>query len=161
MNEADNVTIASGAGSSAKATAGVGYGKKDTKDVIIVQRYDLKVAIDEDNLDRAKAELDPLVAQISPGAPARARPGEIRGFPSIEYDDAARSARSTAPRRVSLPCSTATSSTSSTARARPKRRADIEKACDQVLDDRRAEVAATSSSSRRRASATAGRRRAA
>ena len=85
MKEADNVTIAAGAGSSAKATAGIGYGEKATKDVIIVQRYDLNRSIDEDNLDRAKAELDPLVAQLSPGAPA-GDTGEIRGFPSIEYD---------------------------------------------------------------------------
>ena len=84
MKEADNVTIASGAGSSAKATAGIGYGEKATKDVIIVQRYDLNRVIGEDNLDRAKAELDPLVAQLSPGAPAGDK-GEISGFPSIEY----------------------------------------------------------------------------
>jgi hypothetical protein len=84
MKKADNVTIATGAGSSAKATAGIGYGEKSTKDVIIVQRYDLNRAIDEDDLDDAKAELDPLVAQLSPDAPS-GETGEIRGFPSIEY----------------------------------------------------------------------------
>ena len=86
MNEADNVTIASGAGSSAKATAGVGYGERQAKDVIIVQRYDLNRAIGEDDLGRAKAELDPLVAQLAPGAPA-GRTGKVGAFPSIEYDD--------------------------------------------------------------------------
>ena len=132
MNEADNVTIASGAGSSAKATAGIGYGEKNARDVIIVQRYDLNVAIRQGNLKRAKAELDPLVAQISPGAPA-GRTGEIRGFPSIDYRDLrVRQIDGARSRLVALfdgdveyliNC-----------QSTPKRRADIEKACRQALD---------------------------
>lgn len=132
MNEADNVTIASGAGSSAKATAGIGYGDKDTKDVIIVQRYDLNVAIDEDNLKRAKAELDPLVAQISPGAPA-GDTGKIRGFPSIDYQNLeVRQIDGAKTRLIALfdgdveyllNCQNT-----------PTRKADIEKACKQALD---------------------------
>ena len=132
MNEADNVSIASGAGSSAKATAGVGYGEKNTKDVIIVQRYDLNVPIGADNLDRAKAELDPLVAQISPGAP-KGDTGKIRGFPSIDYRglrvrqiDGARSrlvALFDGDVEYLINC-----------QSTPKRRADIDKACRQALD---------------------------
>jgi hypothetical protein len=132
MNEADNVRIASGAGSSAKATAGIGYGEKNTKDVIIVQRYDLNVAIKPGNLKRAKAELDPLVAQISPGAPA-GETGEIRGFPSIEYRglrvrqiDGARSrliALFDGDVEYLVNC-----------QSTPKRRSDIEEACRQALD---------------------------
>jgi hypothetical protein len=82
MKEAKNVTIRSDAGNAAKATAGIGYGKRD---VIIVQRYDLNTEIGEHNLDRAKAELDPLVSSIAPGAPS-GKSGKTRGFPSIEYD---------------------------------------------------------------------------
>lgn len=130
MNEADNVTIASGAGSSAKATAGIGYGKKATKDVIIIQRYDLNRSIDEDNLDKAKAELDPLVSQLSPGAP-EGDAGEIRGFPSIEYRglrvrevDGARS------RLVALFDRDVEYLVNCQGQ---KRRAEIEKACAQVL----------------------------
>jgi len=132
MNEADNVTIASGAGSSAKATAGIGYGEKDTKDVIIVQRYDLNVPIDAGNLRRAKAELDPLVAQIAPGAP-EGDTGEIRGFPSIDYKGLdVRQIDGAKTRLVALfdgdveyliNC-----------QSTPKRRTDIETACRRVLD---------------------------
>ena len=132
MNEAENVQISSGAGSSAKATAGVGYGEKDTKDVIIVQRYDLKRAIGEDNLDQAKAELDPLVAQISPGAPS-GKTGETNGFPSIDYEGVeVRTIDGAETRLVALfdgdveyliNC-----------QSTPDRRADIEKACKQVLE---------------------------
>ena len=131
MNEAKNVTIASGAGSSAKATAGIGYGKADTKDVIIVQRYDLNRAIDEDSLDTAKAELDPLIAQISPGAHSGVT-GEVRGFPSIEYRGLrVREIDGARTRLVALfdgdveyliNC-----------QGTPKRRADIDQACAQVL----------------------------
>ena len=131
MNEAGNVTIASGAGSSAKATAGVGYGKKDTKDVIIVQRYDLNVAIDEDNLDRAKAELDPLVARIAPGAPP-GKTGETRGFPSIDYEGLkVRQIEGAETRLVALFDGDAEYLIN--CQSTPKRRADIDKACEQVL----------------------------
>ena len=132
MNEADNVTIASGAGSSAKATAGIGYGEKNTRDVIIVQRYDLRVPIEADNLERAKAELDPVVAQISPGAP-KGDTGEIRGFPSIDYRNLdVRQIDGAETRLIALfdgdveyllNC-----------QSTPKRKADIAKACQQALD---------------------------
>ena len=132
MNEADNVRISSGAGSSAKATAGIGYGEKNTKDVIIVQRYDLNVPIDKANLKRAKAELDPLVAQISPGAP-EGDTGQIRGFPSIDYPDLdVRQIDGAKTRLIALfdgdveylfNC-----------QSTPKRRTDIAKACRQALD---------------------------
>ena len=131
MKKAGNVQIASGAGSAAKATAGVGYGEEDTKDVIIVQRYDLNRAIDEDNLDQAKTELDPLVAQIAPGAPS-GKTGETRGFPSIDYQDVeVRTIDGAETCLVALfdgdveyliNC-----------QSTPDRRADIAKACEQVL----------------------------
>ena len=132
MNEADNVTIASGAGSSAKATAGVGFGKKDTKDVIIVQRYDLNLAIGEDNLGRAKAELDPLVAQISPSAPS-GDTGKVRGFPSIEYRGLrVREIDGARTRLVALFDGDVEYLVN--CQSTPKRRADIDKACAQVLE---------------------------
>ena len=131
MNEAGKVTIASGAGSSAKATAGIGYGEQDTKDVIIVQRYDLNVAIDEKNLDRAKAELDPLVAQISPGAPA-GQTGKIRGFPSIDYEGLeVRQIDGAETRLVALFDGDAEYLIN--CQSRPNRRAEIDRACAQVL----------------------------
>ena len=131
MNEADNVTIASGAGSSAKATAGIGYGEKGTKDVIIVQRYDLNLAINAKNLERAKAELDPLVARISPGAP-RGKTGEVRGFPSIDYEGLeVRQIDGAETRLVALFDGDAEYLIN--CQSTPKRRADIDRACAQVL----------------------------
>jgi hypothetical protein len=132
MNEADNVTIASGAGSSAKATAGIGYGRKNAKDVIIVQRYDLNLAINRGNLGRAKAELDPLVARISPGAPA-GRTGEIRGFPSIDYRGLrVREIDGARTRLIALFDGDVEYLVN--CQSTPKRRDDIERACRQVLD---------------------------
>ncbi len=129
LDEAKNVTIESDAGSAARATAGLGFSKKD---VIIVQRYDLRLAIDDDNLDQAKRELDSLIRQISPGS-AAGKTGETRGFPSVEYDDVRiRTAEGGRSRLVALfdgdveyliNC-----------QSTPKRRADIEMACDQVLE---------------------------
>jgi hypothetical protein len=132
MNEADNVRISSGAGSSAKATAGVGYGEKESNDVIIVQRYDLKRAIGEDDLDRAKAELDPLVKQISPGAPA-GQTGETNGFPSIEYEDLEIQSIDGAESRL-VALFDGDVEYLINCQSTPKRRADIEKACNQVLE---------------------------
>ena len=128
MKEASNVTIASGAGSAAKATAGIGY---DKRDVIIVQRYDLNRVVDEDNLDRVKSELDRLVAEISPRAGA-GEAGTTSGFPSIDYPGlAVRAIENAESRLVALfdgdveyliNC-----------QSTPERRADVEKACEQVL----------------------------
>jgi len=132
MKEAGNVTIAAGAGSSAKATAGIGYGSKGTKDVIIVQRYDLNLAIDAKNLDRAKAELDPLVAQISPGA-SKGETGEIRGFPSIDYEGLkVKQIDGAETRLVALFDGDVEYLVN--CQSLPKRRTDIEKACAQVLE---------------------------
>jgi hypothetical protein len=132
MNEADNVSIASDAGNSAKATAGIGYGEKNTRDVIIVQRYDLNVPIDENNLERAKAELDPLVAQISPGAP-KGETGEIRGFPSIDYRSLdVRQIEGARSRLIALFDGDVEYLVN--CQSTPKRRADIGKACRQALD---------------------------
>ncbi len=132
MNEADNVTIASGAGSSAKATAGVGYGERQAKDVIIVQRYDLNRAIGEDDLGRAKAELDPLVAQLAPGAPA-GRTGRVGAFPSIEYDDLeVRRFEGARSRLVAL--FDGDTEYLVNCQYTPERKDDIEKACKQALD---------------------------
>jgi hypothetical protein len=131
MNKAGSVTIASGGGGSAKATAGIGYGKEDTKDVIIVQRYDLKVAVDEKNLDSAKADLDPVIARISPGAPAGTT-GKTRGFPSIDYRGLrVRQIDGAETRLVALFDGDAEYLVN--CQSTPKRRADIDKACVQVL----------------------------
>ena len=129
MKKADNVTIASGAGSSAKATAGVGYGKRD---VIIVQRYDLNLAIDDQNLDKAKAELDSLVGQISPGAPA-GETGKTSGFPSIDYQGLeVRQISGAETRLVALFAGDVEYLIN--CQSTPKRRADIDKACEKVLE---------------------------
>jgi hypothetical protein len=128
LDEAKNVTIESDAGSSARATAGLGFSKND---VIIVQRYDLKLAVDDDNLDQAKGELDLLIRQISPGA-GPGKTGETRGFPSVEYDDVrTRTIEGGRSRLVALfdgeveyliNC-----------QSTPDRREDIKEACAQVL----------------------------
>jgi hypothetical protein len=132
MNEADKVQIASGAGSSAKATAGVGYGEKDSKDLILVQRYDLNQTVDDDNLDVAKRELDSLVKQISPSAEP-GETGETSGFPSIEYEDVeVKSVEGAESRLVALFDGDVEYLVN--CQSTPDRRADIDKACKQALE---------------------------
>ena len=60
----------------------------DEHNLLMVQRYTLNLAIDEDNLDLAKREFDGLIAQLDADA-APARAGEIGGFPSLEYESVA------------------------------------------------------------------------
>ena len=132
MNEATNVTIASGAGSSAKATAGIGSGKADTKDVIIVQRYDLKAEIGEGELGQAKTELDGLVAQLSPGA-AKGTTGETRGFPSIDYENVDVAQIEGARTRL-IALFDGDVEYLVNCQSTPKRRVEIERACEQVLE---------------------------
>jgi hypothetical protein len=128
MKEASNVPVASGAGGAAKATAGIGY---DKRDVIIVQRYDLNRVVDEDNLGSVKSELDRLVAQISPGAGA-GDAGTTSGFPSIDYRGlAVRSIEDAESRLVALFDGDVQYLVN--CQSTPGRRADVEKACEQVL----------------------------
>lgn len=81
LADPDEITLAFGAGSEASEIAGLAYSDEDA---IIVQRFDLTRKIGAGELDRAKAELDPLVRQLAPEAP-EGKKGETNGLPSIEY----------------------------------------------------------------------------
>jgi len=123
MKTAGNVRLAAGAGSTAKATEGLRY---DKRNVIIVQRYDLSREVQ--NADDAKPEFDRLVKQLSSTGGAGII-GETGGFPFIDY--AGLMVRGSETRLIALfdddveyliNC-----------QSTPKRRADIDKACEQVL----------------------------
>lgn len=56
----------------------------DSTNGIILERFELNIAIDEKNLDLAKKELDGLITQLDPNATGVT--GETGGYPSITYD---------------------------------------------------------------------------
>ncbi len=98
-----------------------------------MQRYDLNRAIGEDNLDEAKAELDTLVAQLSPGA-APGEAGETQRLSLDRLRGAGGARRSRAPRRRLVALFDGDVEYLINCQSTPKRRADIEKACEQVLE---------------------------
>ena len=80
-NESDDVTLS-------KELGGSGLDKRavmlDSTNGIILERFELNVAIDEKNLDLAKNELDGLITQLDPNASGET--GETGGYLSVTYD---------------------------------------------------------------------------
>lgn len=56
----------------------------DESNVIAVQRFTLKVVVDESNLDAAKPEFDALLRQVDPKADSV--PTKVAGLPALEFD---------------------------------------------------------------------------
>jgi hypothetical protein len=82
MQLREEVTVNESAGAEAAETVAVAY---DEDDAIVVQRFDLNIEVNEDNLDMAKTELDGVIAQIDPEAGSGERV-DVGGFPGFEYD---------------------------------------------------------------------------
>jgi hypothetical protein len=76
-----NISFGQSAGADAAARAGVSV---DSVNAIIVSRYDLKVAIDKDNLAKFKHEVDDVIGKLA-GKPVSGREVEYGGFPGYEY----------------------------------------------------------------------------
>jgi hypothetical protein len=76
-----NISFGQSAGADAAARAGVSV---DSVNAIIVSRYDLKVAIDKDNLAKFKREVDDVIGKLA-GKPVSGREVEYGGFPGYEY----------------------------------------------------------------------------
>lgn len=82
MQLREEVTVNESAGAEATETVALAY---DEDDAIVVQRFDLNIEVNEDNLDMAKTELDGVIAQIDPQAGSGERV-DVGGFPGFEYD---------------------------------------------------------------------------
>jgi hypothetical protein len=81
FEETGEVTVDQSLGSEADDSIAIGVGENDG---IIVQRYELQIAVDESNLDQAQAEFDSLIGQVDPKAGSRTT--EIAGLPALEFD---------------------------------------------------------------------------
>jgi len=82
-SESDDVTIDQELGASGLDRRAAAI---DDTNGIIVERYELNIAVDEDNLDLAQDELDGLISSVDSSA-GPGRPGETGGYPSITYDE--------------------------------------------------------------------------
>lgn len=78
---AHDLTISKSAGANAVDQAAVGI---DTDNLIIVQRYNLNVAISSDNLSRFKGEVDNVVGNLA-GKKVSGHEVEYGGLPGYEY----------------------------------------------------------------------------
>ncbi len=81
FEEIDDVSIASTAGAASRADAARGL---DNQNLILVSRYDLRIAVDEENLDQVKAELDSVLTQAAKQEVSGMRV-EFGGLPGYEY----------------------------------------------------------------------------
>src|SRR5687768_66496 len=80
--ESDEPTVDQQLGAEADATKAVGL---DDENGILVQSFTLQRAVDESNLNEAKAEIDGLLNQVEPGTTTVA--GEVAGFPALTVDE--------------------------------------------------------------------------
>lgn len=77
----DDVSFDNELGAQPDETTAIGL---DDANGIVLQRFTLNIAIDEDNIDQAKAEFDGLVGQVDSSASGEI--GQSAGFPSLSYD---------------------------------------------------------------------------
>jgi hypothetical protein len=80
FEETEDVSLAQSLGADADDSVAIGVADNDG---IIVLRYTLQKAVDETNLDEAKAEFDALIAQVDSGASSKAT--DVAGFPALEF----------------------------------------------------------------------------
>lgn len=78
-----NVTVLNPAGIRGTERAVVAVGD-DKENLILVERYDLNLAVDEDNIEVIKKQLDAVVMQAI-GEPQSAKKVEAAGLPGYEY----------------------------------------------------------------------------
>jgi hypothetical protein len=127
LQSTDDPTIAAMAGGGAAFTRALAL---DDDNVIAVQTYDLNVSITEDNLDQAKAELDPIVGQIADG-PASGEQVEFAGLPGFDYQIDISPPTDGQSRLVFL--FSGTTEVEINCQSTPEKRAEISEICDQVL----------------------------
>lgn len=80
--ESDDVTLDQELGSSGLDRRAVAL---DDTNGIIIERFELNIEVDEDNIDLAKDELDGLLTGIDSDADGQV--GETAGFPSVTYEN--------------------------------------------------------------------------
>ena len=129
MKEASDLTIDESVGASAKAKGGVGY---DERNAIFVQRFELTKSIGKDELASVKPEVDGLFEQAT-GQPADGQETEIGGLPALEYESAKTKGRPGEEARLLVIFDGSTEYTIN-CQSTKKRRDDIEKACDSVVE---------------------------
>ena len=76
----DDVSISNELGGSAVDQTAVAI---DDSNAIIVEHFQLKISVDDDNIDVAKRELDGLISQVDSNASGET--GETGGYPSVSY----------------------------------------------------------------------------
>ena len=81
FERANEITVSAQAGGSAKAREGVGL---DEHNLLILTRFDLRIAVTEANLERVKEELDDVVSQAADRRVSGTRT-EAGGLPGYEY----------------------------------------------------------------------------
>ncbi len=78
-----DVTVSSSAGGSVAEQAAIAP-KGDKENLILVERYDLNLAVNEENIDEIKGQLDAVVMQATGESPT-AKKIEAAGLPGFEY----------------------------------------------------------------------------
>ena len=79
----DDVTVSSSAGGNVAEQAALGVGD-DTENLLLIERYDLNLAVTEDNLEVIKEQLDAVVMQAT-GEEPTAKRVDAAGLPGYEY----------------------------------------------------------------------------
>ena len=123
----EDVSFDQSLGGNADDSAAVGL---DDDSGIIVQRFTLRIAVDQKNLDLVQEEIDGLIAQVDPGAASQ--PTTIAGLPALTADALAVSSIEGGESRLTfvfdgdqeylLNC-----------QSTPETRSEIADACDQAL----------------------------
>ena len=81
FEELEDVSIASTAGAAAKETRALGLNEQN---VILVDRYDLRIEVTQENLADVKPEVDQVVSQAA-GQELTGKEIEVGGLPGYEY----------------------------------------------------------------------------
>jgi hypothetical protein len=125
---ATQISFARSAGANAAARAGVAL---DKNNVIIVSRYDLKLAITAANLPRFKREVDAVIGQLA-GKPVSGRQVQYGGLPGYEYAISL----STPPNAISRMAVLFDQATEYliNCQSTPDKRGKVETACRKALD---------------------------
>ncbi len=83
FNPRDDVTVSSSAGGDVAEQSALAVGD-DKENLILIERYDLNLAVTEDNLEVIKKQLDAVVMQATGEEPAGKRV-DAAGLPGYEY----------------------------------------------------------------------------
>ena len=124
----DDVSVSGTSGGSAQERTALAL---DDENLLVVEKYELNIAVTEDNLDQIKRELDGVVEQAT-GKEAEGRKTEVGGLPGYEYTVGLSKPEKGESRLVflfrdkveyELNC-----------QSTPEKREQIQEACDQALE---------------------------